>query len=129
MQNEKESDTYNCFCCYFNSSLLWASTLIKCEILTQKYYDDFKQAYTQNTMLGEMEYFKVLSCDENTAEVYYVGKGMTDANVLSFENNNGVWQEISWKTIWSASGSATKGSNITMLSITSLRRSRNFTEY
>ena len=32
-------------------AVLWASALIKCEILTQKYYDDFKQAYTQNTML------------------------------------------------------------------------------
>ena len=84
----------------------WASALIKCEMLTQKYYDDFKQAYTQNTMLEEMEYFKVLSCDENTAEVYYVSKDMTDANVLTFKNNNGVWQQISWETIWSASGSA-----------------------
>ena len=89
-------------------AVLWASALIKCEILTQKYYDDFKQAYTQNTMLGEMEYLKVLSCDENIAEVYYVSKGMTDANVLTFENNNGVWQEISWKTIWSTSGSASE---------------------
>ena len=57
-------------------AVLWASALIKCEILTEKYYDDFKQAYTQNIMLGEMEYFKVLSCDENTAEVYYVSKGI-----------------------------------------------------
>lgn len=35
----------------------WVTTLINCE----KYYDNFKQAYTQNTMLGEMEYFKVLT--------------------------------------------------------------------
>ena len=86
-------------------AVFWVSALIKCEILTQKYYDDFEQAYTQNTMLGEMEYFKVLSCDGNTAEVYYVSKGMTDANVLTFIYN-GEWQEISWKTIWSTSGSA-----------------------
>lgn len=86
----------------------WGASLIKCEILTHKYHDDFEQAYKQNTMLGEMEYFKVLSCDENTAEVYYVSKSMTDANVLIFQNNNGVWQEISWKTIWSTSGSASE---------------------
>ena len=86
----------------------WASALINCEILTKKYYDDFKHAYTQNTMLGEMEYFKVLSCDENTAEVYYVSRDMTDANVLTFQNNNGVWQEIAWETIWSTSGSASE---------------------
>ena len=87
---------------------VWGISLIKCEILTHRYYGDFEQAYRQNAMLGEMEYFKVLSCDENTAEVYYVSKGMTDANVLSFKNNNGVWQEISWKTIWSTSGSASE---------------------
>ncbi len=85
---------------------VWASALINCEILTHKYHDDFAQAYTQNTMLEEMEYFKVLSCDGNTAEVYYVSKGMTGAHVLTFKNNNDAWQEISWKTIWSTSGSA-----------------------
>ena len=88
--------------------VFWTSALIKCEILTHKYHDDFEQAYKQNTMLGEMEYFKVLGCDEDTAEVYYVSKGTTDANVLTFKNNNGVWQEISWKTIWSTSGSASE---------------------
>ncbi|MBO5064592.1 MAG: hypothetical protein J6D06_00550 [Clostridia bacterium] len=89
-------------------AVFWAVSLFRCEILTKKYYDDFQQAYTQNTMLGEMEYFKVLSCDGNTSEVYYVSKGMTDANVLTFRNNNGVWQETSWETIWSASGSASE---------------------
>jgi len=88
--------------------VIWISSLIKCEILTNKYHDDFAQAYTQNTMLGEMEYFKVLSCDESTAEVYYVSKGMTDANVLTFKHTDGVWQEISWKTIWSTSGGASE---------------------
>ena len=87
---------------------LWASALIKCEILTQKYYDDFKQAYTQNTMLGEMEYFKVLRCDGKNAEVYYVSKDMTGADVLTFEKKDGVWQEIAWETIWSTSGSASE---------------------
>ena len=86
--------------------VFWVNTLIKCEILTKKYYDDFNQAYTQNTMLGEMEYFKVLTCNGNTADVYYVSKGMTSANVLTFSNNNGKWIQTSWKTIWSTSGSA-----------------------
>ena len=89
-------------------AVFWVSALIKCEILTKKYYDDFKQAYTQNTMLGEMEYFKVLCCDDNTAEVYYVSKGMTDVNVLTFKKQDDTWQEISWKTIWSTSGSASE---------------------
>ena len=88
--------------------LLWIASLVKCEVLTNEYYNDFEYAYIDGTMIGDIGYFKVLSCDDQTAEVYYVGKGMTDANVLSFENNNGVWQEISWKTIWSTSGSASE---------------------
>ena len=86
--------------------LIWILSLVKCEILTQKYYDDFEYAYAQNSMLGEMEYFKVLRCDDNSADVYYVSKGMTGANALSYENINGTWKETSWNTIWSTTGSA-----------------------
>lgn len=87
---------------------IWISSLIKCELLTKKYYDDFEQAYKQNTMLREMEYFKVLSCDGNIAEVYYVSKGMAGGDVLTLKYTDGVWQEISWETIWSTSGSASE---------------------
>ncbi len=87
-------------------TVFWVSSLINCEILTNQYFEDFEKAYTQNPMLGEMEYFKILHCDDNTAEVYYVSQGMKDANVLSFENHNGTWTQTSWQTIWSTSGSA-----------------------
>ena len=87
---------------------IWILSLIKNDILTLKYHDDFAQAYTQNTMLGEMEYFKVLRCDGKNAEVYYVSKDMTGANVLTFEKKDGVWQETAWETIWSTSGSASE---------------------
>ncbi len=89
-------------------TLIWISALIKCEILTQKYHDDFDLAYAQNTMLGEMEYFKVLSCDGSTAKVYYVSKDMSGADVLTFKYTDGVWQQRSWETIWSATGSASE---------------------
>ena len=88
--------------------VFWVSSLIKCEVLTQKYFDDFENAYAQNTMLEEMEYFKVLQCNGNTAEVYYVSKGKTGANVLSFEKINDTWVETDWQTIWSTSGSASE---------------------
>ena len=87
-------------------ALVWVVSLIKCEILTQKYYDDFQYAYTSNTMLGQMEYFKVLRCDETSAEVYYVSKGMTGGDVLCFERIDGTWTQVSWNTVWSSSGSA-----------------------
>jgi len=89
-------------------TVIWASSVIKCEVLTQIYSEDFENAYTQNPMLGEMEYFKVLTCDGKTAEVYYVSKGMRSGDVLSFEIHNGTWVETSWNTIWSDTGSASE---------------------
>lgn len=80
--------------------------LIKSEILTRQYYSDFKNAYEGNTMLGDMEYFKVLKCNGKTAKVYYVSEDRTMGNVLSFEKIDNNWQETNWDTIWSASGSA-----------------------
>lgn len=86
--------------------LFWCGSLVKCEVLTRKYYADFEYAYTNNTMLGETEYFKVINCDGEKAEVYYVSNDMTDANVLSFGKQNDTWVETEWKTVWSSSGSA-----------------------
>ena len=93
---------------------VWIGSLIKCEVLTHKHYDEFKDAYKQNTMLGDMEYFKVLSCSPNRttdfAQVYYVSKGHTAGNVLTFEFNydTNLWEEISYSTIWSTTGSASE---------------------
>ncbi len=86
--------------------VIWLSSLLKCELLTQRYYEDFERAYQQNTMLEEIEYFKVLRCNNKTAKVYYVSKDMTDGNVLTFERKNGTWVETSWDTVWSSTGSA-----------------------
>lgn len=88
--------------------IIWVISLIRCEILTHKYYNDFEYAYSDNSMLGEMEYFKVLKCDDNTAEIYYVSKNMTAANVLTFQKQDDVWVETEWETIWSDSGSASE---------------------
>ncbi len=88
--------------------IVWGSSLLKCEILTKIYYDDFEYAWTDNTMLDEMEYFKVLDCDGETARVYYVSDGMDWANVLTFEKNDGKWVETQWECIWSTTGSASE---------------------
>ncbi len=84
--------------------IVWGVALLKCEFLTHKYYDDFKLAYQSNTMINDVKYFKVLHCDGNTAQVYYVSGDY--GNVLSFVNQNGTWAETGWRTIWSKSGSA-----------------------
>lgn len=87
----------------------WISALVKCEMLTCEHYDEFKDAHKENTMLGDMEYFKVLEYDEyNISQVYYVSKNYTGANILTFvyDSETSSWKEISWNTVWSKSGSA-----------------------
>ncbi len=90
--------------------IIWLSSLLKCEVLTHKYYDDFSEIYKQNAMLSEteMEYFKVLSYSDETADVYYVEKDMTAGIVLTFEKENGSWIETNWHTVWAVSGSASE---------------------
>ena len=97
---------YILFAIFLLPALVWICALVRCDVLTQKYHDDFALAYTQNTMLGDMEYFKVLRCDGKTAQVYYVSKNRAGADVLTFENRNGNWVETGWETVWSTSGSA-----------------------
>ena len=88
----------------------WIGALIRCEILTNQHADEFRDAYKQNTMLGEMEYFKVLSYapyrTHEFAQVYYVGKDYAGGYVLTFQYNyeTHVWDEISWTVIWSGVG-------------------------
>ena len=88
--------------------LVQSIALVKCELLTSQYYADFEDAYRDNPMLGEMESFKVLNCDGQTAEVYYIESGKTGAHVLSFEKTDGCWAETGWRCIWSTTGSASE---------------------
>ena len=85
---------------------MWLATLIKIDIQTNAHYEEFEFAYMDNTMLGDMEYFKVIYYDEKIAQVYYVSAGMADANLLEFEKQGQRWVEIYWNTIWSDTGSA-----------------------
>ena len=82
------------------------ASLLKCEILTDKYYEELECAHIENTMIGKINSFKVLKCDGDTAEVYYVCNDNTVSFVLNFEKQNNEWKEISWDCIWSKQGSA-----------------------
>lgn len=61
--------------------VVWGAALLKCEILTDKYYDELEYAHIKNTMIGKINSFKVLDCDGKTAEVYYVCDNNTVGNV------------------------------------------------
>lgn len=86
---------------------VWTVSLIKCEIITKQHYDEFSQAYRQNTMINqaEIDFFKVLDCSENSAEVYYVSRDSFGC-VLNFEKSGDEWLQSSWSTVWSSTGSA-----------------------
>ena len=61
----------------------------------------------RGTALGEMEFFKVLEYETcGVAKVYYISKGKTGGNVLTFVYEEDTWHEVSCNTIWSKTGSA-----------------------
>ena len=85
--------------------LIWGIAILKCEILTYKYGYQFNTIYQENTMIGEIEYFKVLEYSDTYARVYYVSKN--SGNVLTFSKKSGEWKYDKWEqTVWSKTGSA-----------------------
>ncbi len=84
--------------------IVWCAALIKCEVLTNKYYEEFESAYQSNSMISDVEYFKVLNCDGKTAEVYYVSDASGD--VLEFKKQDSTWTPTEWRTVWSKNGNA-----------------------
>ena len=85
---------------------VWGTSLLKCEILTNKYSDELKYAHIENTMIGKINWFKVLKCNGVTAEVYYVCDNNNSGNVLKYKKENDQWKEVSWDCIWSKKGNA-----------------------
>lgn len=78
--------------CVIIVSLVWGISIAKCEILTDKYNDDFEYAYQSNSMIStDVEHFKVLECDDESAKVYYYSE--KSGNVLTFEKQNSKWVE------------------------------------
>lgn len=86
--------------------LISGFSLIKCEILTLLHGNEFDEVYKVDTMLGDMEYLKVLDYSENQARVYYVSSNYSGGDILTFIKENGGWKYESWNTIWSRAGNA-----------------------
>ena len=87
--------------------VVWGSSLIKCELLTFLYGDQFNNIYRENTMLGDIEYLKVLKYSYKTAQVYYVSRNHLSGDILVFSKENGEWEYDHWKkTVWAKYGSA-----------------------
>lgn len=87
--------------------LIWIASLVRCEVLTNKYGYEFQYAYRDNTMIDEQAYCKVLAYTDTYACVYSVANGRTSGNLLEFVKEDGTqWKFKCWKTVWSTTGSA-----------------------
>lgn len=84
--------------------VVWCISMFRIESLTSEYYSDFEYSYLQNTMIDDVEYFKVMECDGITAKVYYVTE--TDGSLLYFEKTEDGWNQSRWETVWAENGSA-----------------------
>ena len=87
--------------------VIWLFSLAKCEVLTIMHGNEFSEIYKENTMIGEIDYLKVLNYSDNFARVYYVSEDRSSANILIFIRESDVWKYHAWETtVWSSSGSA-----------------------
>ena len=87
--------------------LIWSASILKCEFLTYRYGYQFETIYRENTMMGDIDYLKVLSYSNSTARVYYVSKNRAAGDILVFSKQNGEWKYDYWDwTVWSKTGSA-----------------------
>ena len=84
--------------------VIWGASLIRCEALTAKYSADFATAHANNSWINDAESYKVLHCDGETAEVYYISEDL--GAVLEFQLQNGIWTETTWRAVWAKHGSA-----------------------
>lgn len=88
--------------------LIWGVSLAKCEIFTWIHGNEFAETDKLNTILGDIEYWKVIDYSENQARVYYVSINYSGGDILTFVKENGVWKYSNWDTVWSTSGNADK---------------------
>lgn len=87
--------------------IFWGKAVLKCEILTHQHGEEFGTVYKENTMMGEIDYLKVLDYSDISARIYYVSKNRSGGDILIFSKKDHQWIYESWeRTVWSKIGSA-----------------------
>ncbi|MBR5310160.1 MAG: hypothetical protein IKU42_03450 [Oscillospiraceae bacterium] len=87
--------------------IVWGVSILKCEILTSFYGDEFVNQEKISNTIGKTEYLKVLEYSDSSARVYYISHDFLSGEVFTFINENEEWFVDEWeKTIWSKHGSA-----------------------
>lgn len=84
----------------------WGFPMLKYEYLTARYGHEFdlSQVPEKNSLLFEVEWFKILSYNDKIAEIYYIEENFLSGNILTFKKVSGEWKYDSWDTLWSARG-------------------------
>ena len=75
------------------------------EVLTYRYGNQFENEYNQTTMVGYVDYLKVMDYSEEEATIFYVTKGV-DGIQMKFLKIDSFWVLDEWNVVWSTSGSA-----------------------
>lgn len=88
--------------------IIWLAALMKCEVLTLLHREEFETIYKENTMIGNIDYLKVLEYSEQNARVYYVSQNRSAGHILCFVKQGTRWKYDYWETVWSATGSASE---------------------
>ncbi len=88
---------------------VWIISLGKCEFLTLMHSNEFVDIYKENTMIGDIKYFRILKYSSDYARVYYVGKDYDGGNTVTFIKQNGKWKFNEWETVWSGTGGSASG--------------------
>ena len=87
--------------------IIWGISLIKCEVFTYQHSQEFDVIYMENTMMGEIDYLKILDYTDISARIYYVSKDKSGGDILKFTKIDGQWVYTEWEqTVWSKNGSA-----------------------
>jgi len=84
--------------------ILWVGSIIKCEIITLMYVNDFTISDEVAAWVGGTGKSKVIEYSDHSAKIYYYYMNDYFAYEISYIRNNNIWHIDTWKVIWSSGG-------------------------
>ena len=85
--------------------VFWGIPMAVCETQTYLHGSEFDGLQGQTRMIGDVDYWKVMSYSSESATVYYV-KEDGGGSTVAFSKQGDAWVLDRWDTIWSRTGSA-----------------------
>ena len=74
--------------------VVWGSSILKCEYLTSQHSHEFDLAAIpeEDTMLSKPDWFRIISYNDEYAEIYYISESFRLGSILSFNKVDGKWK-------------------------------------